>query len=55
MNEQTKLLFAIQQIENISKLVEGNLYETFMVSHLIPLKIEFERQLVLVNAGKKIV
>ena len=45
MNEKTKLIFALMQIENISNLVEGNAFEKFMVSHLLPLKIEMERQL----------
>lgn len=55
MTDQTKLLFAIQQIENISNLIEGNRYETFMVSHLVSLKVELKRQMVLINAGKEIV
>jgi len=43
--EKTKIIFALQQIDNISNLIEGNEYERFLISHLIPLKVEFERQL----------
>lgn len=45
MEEKTKLILALMQVENISKLLNGNTYEKFMVSHLMPLKIEIERQL----------
>jgi hypothetical protein len=33
------------QVENIAKLVEGNMYEGFMSSHLLPLKYEMIRQI----------
>jgi hypothetical protein len=45
MNDKTKFILALMQIENISKLMKENEYEQFMVSHLIPLKVEIERQL----------
>jgi len=45
MREETKLHFALMQIDNISNLIEGNEYERFLISHLVPLKVEFERQL----------
>ena len=47
MNKQTKLIFALMQIENISQLMRGNQWEGFTSSHLLPLKYEFERQLAL--------
>jgi hypothetical protein len=53
MNERTKLLLALTQVENIAKLVEGNDWERFLSSHLFPLKIEFERQLSCINAREK--
>lgn len=49
MNEKTKLILALMQIDNISNLMKENEYEQFMVSHLIPLKVEMERQLTNLN------
>jgi hypothetical protein len=45
MNVKTKLIFAMMQVENISNLMKGNEYEHFMLSHLMPLKVEIQRQL----------
>lgn len=45
MNNKTKLILALMQIDNINNLMKENEYEHFMVSHLIPLKVEMERQL----------
>ncbi len=45
MNQKTKLILALTQIENLAKLIEGNQWEGFFSSHLIPLKYEIERQL----------
>lgn len=45
MDDKTKLILALMQIENISNLMKDNEYEHFMVSHLFPLKVEIERQL----------
>jgi hypothetical protein len=45
MDEKTKFILALMQIENISNLMKDNEYEHFMVSHLMPLKIEIQRQL----------
>jgi hypothetical protein len=49
MNQETKFHFALIQIENLSQLVKGNEYEHFFVSHLIPIKVELERQLSLIK------
>ena len=49
MNKKTKLILALMQIENISNLMRGNVWEGFTTSHLLPLKYEFERQLSLEN------
>jgi len=52
MTDQTKFIFALNQIDNISNLIAGNEYEQFFVSHLIPMKCELERQLTnLTNAN----
>ncbi len=45
MDERTKFILALNQVENISSLIAGNEYEQFFVSHLIPMKCELERQL----------
>lgn len=47
MNKQSKLILALMQVDNISKLMEGNAWEHFTKTHLLPLKFEFERQLAL--------
>jgi hypothetical protein len=45
MKDLTKLLFALQQVDNITELVKGNPYEKFLCSHLISLRVELQRQL----------
>lgn len=45
MNEQTKLILALMQIENVSKLLNDGQYAGFFSSHLLPIKFEIERQL----------
>ena len=44
MNDKTKLILAIMQVENIIDLMKQNEWEQFMMSHLILVKIEMERQ-----------
>jgi hypothetical protein len=45
VNKQTKLILALQQTENIYKLLEDGPYAGFFASHLLPVKFEIERQL----------
>jgi hypothetical protein len=45
MSEQTKLLLALQQIDNLTSLLEGNEYQDFLYSKLISTRIELQRQL----------
>ncbi len=45
MNQSTKILFALMQIDNITSLIEGNEYQKFLYSHLISIQIELQRQL----------
>jgi hypothetical protein len=45
MDDKTKFILALMQIENISNLMKDNEYEHFMVSHLVPLEVEIKRQL----------
>jgi hypothetical protein len=54
MNQTSKLLFALQQVEGISKLMKGNEYETFIISHLSPILYELNRQLTNLKQSIKI-
>jgi len=45
MNEKTKLILALQQIDNVTSLLEGNEYEKFLCGQLISVKVELKRQL----------
>ena len=45
MNETSKLLFALQQTENIIFLMKDNEYEKFFSSQLSPVLYELKRQL----------
>ena len=54
MNQKTKLILALQQIENITSLTEGNEYEQFFYSHLIPIQVELQRQLTNLTHSSKI-
>lgn len=45
MNDKTKLLLALQQIDNLIDLLEGNDYEQFLYGHLIAMQVELKRQL----------
>lgn len=52
MTDKTKLILALTQVENIAKLVEGNQWQGFFSSHLLPMKYEIERQLSCINGRK---
>jgi hypothetical protein len=45
MDKHTKLILALQQTENIYKLLQEGEYAAFFASHLLPIKFEIERQL----------
>jgi hypothetical protein len=45
MNQKTKLILALQQIDNLTSLLDGNEYQSFLYSHLISMKCELQRQL----------
>ncbi len=53
MSEETKLLMVLTQLENIGKLVEGNNWEGFYSSHLIPMLYETQRQLSCIHGRKE--
>lgn len=54
MDQKSKLLFALMQLENIASLVQGNQYEQFINSHLIEIDVELKRQLTNLNHSSKI-
>ena len=45
MNNETKLVFALEHTAHLSYLIEGNEYEHFLNDHLTSLEYEFKRQL----------
>ena len=54
MNESTKLILALVQIDNLTSLLEGNEYQSFLYSHLISLRCELDRQLTNLTHSTKI-
>jgi predicted RNA-binding protein with EMAP domain len=45
MNPKIKLILALDQVENLTKLLEGNEYQSFLYQHLISIQVELTRQL----------
>lgn len=45
MTDKIKLILALDQVNNIANLLEGNEYESYLYSRLISVKYEIERQL----------
>jgi hypothetical protein len=45
LSEKTKLLLALQQVDNITNLLEGNNYQNFIYFSLISIQCELKRQL----------
>ena len=45
MNNETKLVFALEHIAHLADLIEGNEYEHYLNDSLTTMKYEFERQL----------
>ena len=45
MNEKERLLLALQQINNITNLIQDNQYKQFLYGKLISIEIELQRQL----------
>ena len=54
MNQKTKLLLSLMQVENIFKLLSDGPYMGFFSSHLLPIKFEIERQLTICESSTKI-
>lgn len=47
MNDKTKIILALQQINNVTELLKDNPYERFLYGHLISVQVELNRQLTL--------
>ena len=45
MNNETKLVFALEHIAHLEDLIEDNEYEQYLNDALTTMKFEFERQL----------
>ena len=54
MTNEMKILLALNQIDNIMKLVKGNQWEIFISRNLIPVRIELRRQLTCLQHSAKI-
>jgi hypothetical protein len=53
MNDQTKLVFAIEHILHLQDLIEGNKEEKYLAMHLSSFKVEVENQLHELKTKKK--
>lgn len=53
MSEETKILLALQQVENIITLVSDNEYESYLISHLTRIQVELSRQLTNLTQSSK--
>lgn len=45
MNEQTKLILALMQVDNLTSILKDNEYQKFLYGHLISVQVELKRQL----------
>lgn len=54
MNEQTKLILASYQVDNLLSLLKGNAYENYMCGKLYGIKYELQRQLTNLNHSANI-
>ena len=53
MNQETKLVFALEHIAHLEDLIEDNEWQDFLVQPLTTMKYEFERQLEIERDRKK--
>ena len=54
MNNETRLIFALEHVAHLEDLIEGNEWETYLAQNLSTMKYEFERQLTLEQDRKHI-
>jgi hypothetical protein len=53
MKEELKLILALNHIEDVTELLEGNEYQKFIYDRLISVKVELERQLTNLRSAAK--
>ena len=53
MNNETKLVFALEHVAHLEDLIEDNEYETYLAQNLSTMKYEFMRQLEIEQDRKK--
>ena len=49
MTEKERLIIALNQIDNVTALLENNEWKNYLYNHLSPIKYELERQLTNLN------
>jgi hypothetical protein len=54
MKSEIKLVLALQQINNLTSLLQGNEYQQFLYGRLISIQCELERQLTNLNHNAKL-
>ena len=54
MSEETKLILALMQVENLVSLTRENEWKSYLYGHLSSIKYELERQLTNLNHSSKI-
>ena len=54
MDEQTKLILASYQVDNLIMILKGNPYENYMCGKLYGIKYELRRQLTNLDQSTKI-
>jgi len=52
VNQEAKIHLALIQVSNLSSLLKGNEYESFLYEKLIGIEIELNRQLALLTNAK---
>jgi len=53
MDEETKLILAIIQVENLVSITKDNEWKDFLYGHLMTIQVELERQLSLLKHDKE--
>lgn len=54
MTEQMKFILALNQVENLISLLEGNEYQQYFYTRLIQMQVELQRQLTNLQTQSKI-
>ena len=54
MNPEYKFEVSLQLLEELENLIKDNEYENFFIQHIIPIRVELERQLTNLQYHSKI-